>query len=120
MMTSPQSDKHRTPHGSHENARMSDKQSPRYSKTMASTSNFANVKLDENDVPGAKLDINDLEKYSNVQLKRWLQCRGLPVSGNRPNFYLKSRLNEANRQAIVHSLFMFVNAIVSRAGSTVP
>ena len=51
---------------------------------MASTRDFQKVYLADDDVPGAKIDTNQLESYSNVQLKRWLECRGVKSSGNRP------------------------------------
>ncbi|KAL5022777.1 hypothetical protein ScPMuIL_001932 [Solemya velum] len=40
------------------------------------------VHLTEDDVPGAKLG-GDIEQYTNVLLKRWLQCRGLKSTGKR-------------------------------------
>ena len=49
---------------------------------MVSTNPFFHIKLNENDVPGAKL-MGEVEAHSNVQLKRWLECRGLVRSGNR-------------------------------------
>ena len=50
---------------------------------MASTRDFFQVNLTENDVPGAKLDPNNFDTCSNIQLKRWLECRGIKTSGNR-------------------------------------
>ncbi|XP_071166179.1 uncharacterized protein [Mytilus edulis] len=50
---------------------------------MASTRDFIKIDLTAEDIPGAKLDINKLEDYSNMQLKRWLECRGIKSSGNR-------------------------------------
>jgi hypothetical protein len=41
------------------------------------------VKLTENDVPGAKFRSSEIAEHSNVELKRWLQCRGLNLSGKR-------------------------------------
>ncbi|CAC5369928.1 unnamed protein product [Mytilus coruscus] len=51
---------------------------------MASTQGFMKIKLTDKDIPGAKIDLNDFESYGNVQLKRWLQCRGVKTSGNKP------------------------------------
>lgn len=39
--------------------------------------------LEENDVPGASFQYNVIEKHSVEQLKRWLTCRGLKVSGKK-------------------------------------
>ena len=51
---------------------------------MASTRDFHKIVLTDDDVPGAKIDTNQLGSYGNVQLKRWLECRGIKSSGNRP------------------------------------
>ncbi|CAC5403327.1 unnamed protein product [Mytilus coruscus] len=51
---------------------------------MASTQDFMKIKLTDKDIPGAKIDLNDFESCGNVQLKRWLQCRGVKTSGNKP------------------------------------
>ena len=42
---------------------------------------FVEVKLNENDVPGAKLGKFPIEKHSVIQLKRWLSCRKQPNTG---------------------------------------
>lgn len=41
------------------------------------------VFLDENDVPGAILPHKTAEHCSVTNLKRWLKCRSLPVTGNK-------------------------------------
>ncbi|XP_052131459.1 uncharacterized protein LOC113206488 [Frankliniella occidentalis] len=38
---------------------------------------------EEDEVPGAQLDIEKIESYKNAQLVRWLQCRRLPLKGKR-------------------------------------
>ena len=52
---------------------------------MASSDAFNLVTLCENDIPGAKFVYESIEKHSNTQLKRWLECRGLPKNGDRSN-----------------------------------
>lgn len=44
---------------------------------------FHEVVLTENDVPGAKFCYDNLYEHTNDQLKRWLECRGLVVKGNK-------------------------------------
>ena len=39
--------------------------------------------LSENDVPGAKFTGIEVEEHTNIQLKRWLECRGLKKTGKR-------------------------------------
>ena len=46
------------------------------------TRTFPAVKLTANDVPGASFTYSEIMKHSVCQLKRWLECRGLPVTGN--------------------------------------
>ena len=41
-----------------------------------------NLKLEEDDVPGAKLQ-KPAEQCTVAVLKRWLSCRGAKVTGNR-------------------------------------
>lgn len=41
------------------------------------------IDLEEDDVPGASFQYNSIEKHSVEQLKRWLTCRGLKVSGKK-------------------------------------
>ena len=73
---------------------------------MASTDTFTNVTLKEDDgIPGAKLNIEHLQEYSNTQLKRWLQCRGLKISGNRSE--LLERLTLAST-----CIRLYYNAVV--------
>ena len=50
---------------------------------MASTQDFYDIILKSEDVPGAYINPDELENSGNVQLKRWLECRGLKQSGNR-------------------------------------
>ncbi len=50
---------------------------------MLQNGSFVGVKLNETDVPGAKLIYADLRQHSVTQLRRWLECRGLPTSGNK-------------------------------------
>ena len=40
--------------------------------------------LTESDIPGASLDGKNPSELSVVQLKRWLVCRGAPVTGKKP------------------------------------
>ena len=54
----------------------------KHSADMA-TSNAFQFVLRESDVPGAKLVYESIEKHSNIQLQRWLECRGLTKTGNR-------------------------------------
>ncbi len=42
------------------------------------------IKLTESDVPGAKLIYSTVAEHACVQLKRWLKCRGLAITGNKP------------------------------------
>ena len=42
------------------------------------------VLLNESDIPGASLDGKDPSELNVVQLKRWLVCRGAPVTGKKP------------------------------------
>ncbi|KAK3931075.1 Ubiquitin carboxyl-terminal hydrolase 2 [Frankliniella fusca] len=39
--------------------------------------------LNEDDVPGAKLDVHNIGRYLKTDLERWLQCRRLPLKGKR-------------------------------------
>ena len=39
------------------------------------------IKLSEDEVPGATFKGKDVEEHTNIQLKRWLECRGLKKSG---------------------------------------
>uniref|UniRef100_A0A8W8MG68 SAP domain-containing protein n=1 Tax=Magallana gigas TaxID=29159 RepID=A0A8W8MG68_MAGGI len=43
----------------------------------------SNGVLTEEDVPGAKFIHPSIEEHTNLQLKRWLKCRGLTTSGKR-------------------------------------
>lgn len=51
--------------------------------TDVDNSSVVVIVLSEGDVPGAKLPHENVEVNSNHQLKRWLECRGLPRTGNR-------------------------------------
>ncbi|KAJ8299941.1 hypothetical protein KUTeg_021460 [Tegillarca granosa] len=48
------------------------------------------VKVDENDIPGAKFVYKTIDEHTNTQLKRWLKCRGLPTTGKRMNLIERS------------------------------
>ena len=41
------------------------------------------ISLCESDVPGAKFVHESICSHSVVELKRWLECRGLAVSGKK-------------------------------------
>ena len=41
------------------------------------------IRLNEDEVPGAKFIYQTLEKHSKIQLQRWLACRGLVSTGTR-------------------------------------
>jgi len=41
--------------------------------------------LTENDVPGASLNGKQPHEMNKQQLKRWLVCRGAPVTGKKPD-----------------------------------
>ncbi|KAL3869509.1 hypothetical protein ACJMK2_042180 [Sinanodonta woodiana] len=60
------------------------------------------VSLTEDDVPGAKLPYPLVENHSVVQLKRWLQCRDLTISGNLSDFIKRVRhcIEAGNSQSI--------------------
>ena len=48
----------------------------------AESDNF--VVLTENDVPGSSLNGKLPHALNVIQLKRWLACRGAPVTGRKP------------------------------------
>ena len=50
---------------------------------MTAIGSYPLVTLDENDVTGAKFVHKTIGEHSVVQLKRWLECRGLPVNGSK-------------------------------------
>lgn len=50
---------------------------------MAASDKVFSVKLSEDDVPGAKFHCSDISEHSVCELKRWLECRGLNVSGQK-------------------------------------
>ena len=50
---------------------------------MASNVMDAVVKLKEKDVPGATFMYSAIEKHSVLQLRRWLECRGMKRSGTK-------------------------------------
>jgi hypothetical protein len=52
---------------------------------MASTQEFQKINLSSDDVPGAYINIDDFDSFSIVQLKRWVECRGLKATGNKPD-----------------------------------
>ena len=49
---------------------------------------FQSIVLHETDVPGAKLVYKSVKKL-NIQLQRWLECRGLTKTGNRSELIQK-------------------------------
>ena len=55
---------------------------------MALALPFMGLKLMEGDVPGAKINLNDIVRYKHEGLKRWLQCRG-PSSSVKNNIFVK-------------------------------
>ena len=58
---------------------------------MASSSlRFLTVLTDEDDVPGSKFE-REPEEYTVEQLKRWLKCRGLKLSGKRDELVKRVR-----------------------------
>ena len=42
------------------------------------------IVLTENDVPGSSLSGKQPHELNVLQLKRWLACRGAPVTGKKP------------------------------------
>ena len=42
------------------------------------------IVLTENDVPGSSLNGKQPHELNVLQLKRWLACRGAPVTGKKP------------------------------------
>ena len=52
---------------------------------MASPLQFHDAKLCEDEVPGAKINLNNIASYSCERLKRWLECRGLSTGGKKEN-----------------------------------
>lgn len=50
---------------------------------MAASDPVYSVKLTADDVPGAKFKYSNINEHSVLELKRWLECRGLPTSGNK-------------------------------------
>jgi len=70
--------------------------------------------LTEDDIPGAKLDMNILQTYTKDELKLWLSTRGLHVSGNKPEliqrycgFYME-HLYFLSMSHAFHNMFFFV------------
>ena len=47
------------------------------------------ITLCESDVPGAKFVHETICNHSVIELKRWLECRGLPVSGKKQDLVLR-------------------------------
>lgn len=68
--------------------------------------------LTEDDVPGAKFVHINIEEHTNIQLKRWLKCRGLPTSGKRQDlleryYFLRfTRVTCANARATIRYGFV--------------
>lgn len=53
-------------------------------QTMAVSDKIYSIKLEETDVPGAKFRCSDVSEHSVVELKRWLECRGMLQAGTKP------------------------------------
>ncbi|XP_048730406.2 uncharacterized protein LOC125647675 [Ostrea edulis] len=51
---------------------------------MAVSDKIYSIKLEETDVPGAKFRCSDVSEHSVVELKRWLECRGMLQAGTKP------------------------------------
>jgi len=51
---------------------------------MAASEKIYTIKLEENDVPGAKFRCSDVAEHSVVELKRWLECRGIATIETKP------------------------------------
>ena len=69
---------------------------------MASTQDFQQIQLSPDDLPGAYINIDDFES-SIVQLKRWLECRGLKTTGNTPDL-------ETTPPSIVNNVFTWIDS----------
>ena len=52
-------------------------------QNMAASDQFRVTTLTENDVPAARFVYESVEKHSNTQLMRWLECWRLPKTGDR-------------------------------------
>jgi len=50
---------------------------------MAASEPIFSVPLIEDDVPGAKFSAHNVSQHLVLQLKRWLDCRGLPTNGSK-------------------------------------
>ncbi|XP_056023104.1 uncharacterized protein LOC130046326 isoform X2 [Ostrea edulis] len=50
---------------------------------MAVSDKIYSIKLEETDVPGAKFRCSDVSEHSVVELKRWLECRGMLQAGTK-------------------------------------
>ena len=59
------------------------------------------VLTDEDDVPGSKFE-REPEEYTVCQLKRWLKCRGLKLSGKRDE--LLKRVSDCIKSGNHHTL----------------
>ena len=53
-------------------------------QTMAASEKIFAITLDENEIPGAKFRCSDVSAHSVMELKRWLECRGLKTTGTKP------------------------------------
>ena len=69
---------------------------------MASSSlNSLMVLTEDDDVPGSKFE-RDPQEYTVDQLKRWLKCRGLKLSGKRDD--LVKRVSDCIKSGNHHTL----------------
>ncbi|KAK3932703.1 Metabotropic glutamate receptor-like protein B [Frankliniella fusca] len=64
--------------------------------------------FEDDGVPGRKLDTRILDRYKNVQLQRWLECRKLPTTGNKKE--LQERILKRVKTGRGHILDVGVDA----------
>ena len=63
------------------------------------------VVLTENDVPGSALNGKQPHELNVLQLKRWLACRGAPVTGNKPE--LIERYNILSTTPCIYTGYLY-------------
>ncbi|KAL3891606.1 hypothetical protein ACJMK2_003861 [Sinanodonta woodiana] len=72
---------------------------------MTAAEKMHSIKLEENDVPGAKFHCSEVSEHSVCELKRWLECRGLPASGKKKPELVKMCLDcmqSKNTDIVIH------------------
>jgi hypothetical protein len=76
---------------------------------MVSTWDFIKIILSESDVPRAKIDGNALDSCTNIQLRRWLDCRGLKPQEKGLIYY-----NHEYKmcRVFVHKVFIFYSYMI--------